>query len=56
MFYCCITVLSLLLTFFAVQCNQMLGSHTGGLVGSLQPAIHSQLLAAAYIAENGFQH
>ena len=32
----------------------MLGSHTGGLAGSFQPAIHDQLLAAADIVENGF--
>ena len=33
----------------------MLGSHTGGLVGSLQPAIHKQLSAATNTAENSFQ-
>ena len=33
----------------------MLSSYTGGLAGSLQPAIHDQLSAAANIAENGFQ-
>ena len=33
----------------------MLGSHTGGLAGSLQPAIHDQLLAGANIVEDGFQ-
>ena len=33
----------------------MLGSHTGRLVGSLQPAIHNQLLPAANIVENSFQ-
>ena len=33
----------------------MLGSHSGRLVGSLQPAIHNHLLADANIAENSFQ-
>ena len=33
----------------------MLGSHTGGLVGSLQPAIHDQLSAATNITENSLQ-
>ena len=33
----------------------MLGSHTGGLAGSLQPAIHEQLLAATNNVENRFQ-
>ena len=33
----------------------MLGSHTGGLAGSLQPAIHDQLSAATNVVENGFQ-
>ena len=33
----------------------MLGSHTGGLTCSLQPAIHDQLSTTAYIAEIGIQ-
>ena len=40
---------------FNVEHNPMLGSHTGGLVGSLQPAIHDQLSAATIIVENSFQ-
>ena len=43
------------LLFDTVEHNPMLGSHTGGLMGSLQPAIHDHLSAAANIAENGFQ-
>ena len=39
---------------FNVEHNPMLGSHTGGLVGSLQP-IHDQLSAATNIVENSFQ-
>ena len=33
----------------------MLGSHTGGLTCSLQPAIHNQLLTTAKIAGISFQ-
>ena len=33
----------------------MLGSHTGGLTCSLQPAIHDQLSTTANIAEIGIQ-
>ena len=33
----------------------MIGSHTGGLVGSFQPASHDQLLAATNIAEMVFK-
>ena len=31
----------------------MLGSHTGGLLGSLQPFIHMHLSAATYIVGKG---
>ena len=40
---------------YTVEHNPMLGSHSGKLVGSLQPAIHNHLLADANIAENSFQ-
>ena len=58
MFYCCIIGCSLLLIFlyfFTVEHNPTLGSHIGRLVGSFQPAIHDQPLAAANIVENGFK-
>ena len=40
---------------FTVEHNPLLGSHTGGLVGSLQPAIHDQLSAATNNEEIVFQ-
>ena len=43
------------LLFFTAEHTPTLGSHTGGLVGSLQSAIHDQLSAAANIVENSFQ-
>ena len=49
---------SLLFTFsivFTVEHNPMLGSHTGGLVGSLQPAAHDQLLTAIIIVKKVFK-
>ena len=53
MFYCCIIICLLLLTFFylvfTIDHNTMLGSHTGGLVGSLQPSIHNRLSVATNI-------
>ena len=58
MFCCCAIVCSLLLTFsivFTVEHNPMLGSHTGGLVGSLQPAAYDQLLAAINIVKIVFK-
>ena len=53
MCYCCIIICLLLLTFFylffTIDHNPMLGYHTGGLVGSLQPSIHNCLSVATNI-------
>ena len=38
-----------------LDCNPMLGSHTGGLVGSLQPSIHEHLSSASNMVAKCFQ-
>ena len=40
---------------FTVEHNPSLGSHTGGMIGSLHPAIHNHLLDATNIAEMVFK-
>ena len=35
---------------FTIECNPAIGSHTGGLLGSLQPSIQVHLLVATNIA------
>ena len=43
---CCLFIVThLLLLSFAIEHNPMLGSHTGGLLGSSQPFIHVHLSA-----------
>ena len=53
--YCLFIVTHLFLLGFTVEHNPMLGSHTGGLTCSLQPAIHDQLSTTANIAGISFQ-
>ena len=53
--YCLFIVTQLFLLFLTVEHNPTLGSHTGGLASSLQPALHNQLSAAINIVENSFQ-
>ena len=48
--YCLFIVTHFFLLCFALEGNPTLGSHTGVLLGSLQPFIHMHLLAATNIA------
>ena len=48
--YCFFIVAHLFLLFFTIECNQMIGSHAGVLLGSSQPSIQVHLSTATNIA------
>ena len=47
--YCLFIVALLFLLFFTIECNPAIGSHTGGLLGSLQASMQVHLSAATNI-------